>query len=262
MKISYQSFEAEVLETGAYLFSLTKNSKDLILKGDLDRPTHGGMALLIPYANRVKGGEYEFDGIRYVLPKNQEGNAIHGLVLDKKWEIISSSSDSIKLKYTLRHDGYPTVLENIVNYSLDAEGLEVLIQVKNLGDKSAPLTVGAHPYFIVSNDWQISTEGMTLRCKMENKIPTGELVPYNFSQSEREFDDCFIIEGDVKLTSSYQTVILTRRNMPFIQVYTGLKGAVAIEPMSGAPDAYHNGMGLSIIYPSEEREFWFKIIFT
>lgn len=260
MKISYESFEAEILELGAYLYSLTKNSKDLILKGNLEKPTHGGMAILIPYANRVKGGEYEFDGIKYILPKNQEGNAIHGLVLDKKWDIILSSTNSIKLKYILTHPGYPTTLENYVNYILDNKGLEVAIIVKNIGNMPAPLTIGAHPYFVVSNDWRLRTNGVVLRCEIKDKIPTGRL--YSFNLSSGEFDDCFLVENDIELISSYQSVIVKRKNMPYIQVYTGVKGAVAVEPMSGAPDAFHNGLGLVIIYPGEEREFWFKLIFS
>jgi len=51
-------------------------------------------------------------------------------------------------------------------------------------------------------------------------------------------------------------------NMKFFQVYTGVKGAVAVEPMSGAPDAFHNGLGLVIIRPDETREFSFEVAFT
>jgi len=40
-----------------------------------------------------------------------------------------------------------------------------------------------------------------------------------------------------------------------------VEGAVAVEPMSGAPDAYHNGMGLKILRPGEAAEFSFEISF-
>ena len=47
--------------------------------------------------------------------------------------------------------------------------------------------------------------------------------------------------------------------MPYFQIYTGIKGAVALEPMSGAPDAYHNYIGLDLIKSGEIKNYGFTI---
>jgi aldose 1-epimerase len=261
VRIKKGDTEAEILPKGAYLYSLKIRDKDVILKGNLERPTRGGMAILIPYANRVKNGEYTFEGIKYVLPKNKEGNAIHGLVLDKEFKVMEKREDSITLDYELEHEGYPTKLDCLIIYKIFKHGIRVKINVKNIGSKRAPLTVGAHPYFIVSDDWKIITENEGVKkCINFNKIPTGELIKSQFEHTD--YDDCFLVNGNIELHSSYSKIKIIRRNMPFVQVYTGIRGAVAIEPMSGAPDAYHNGLGLKILEPNESAYFSFTFKFV
>ncbi|WP_338598173.1 aldose 1-epimerase [Sulfolobus tengchongensis] len=261
MKIKKGDTEAEILTRGAYLYSFKIGSKDVILKGDMERPTRGGMAILVPFANRIKDGEYVFEGIKYTLPKNREGNAIHGLVLDKDFNVISKGEDNISLEYIVEHEGYPTRLECVITYKIFKHGLRTKINIKNVGNRRAPLTVGAHPYFMVADDWTILTEkeDSVKKCVSFNKIPTGELIKTKLEHTD--YDDCFLINGGIQLSSSYSKVRIIRRNMPFVQIYTGVRGAVAIEPMSGAPDAFHNGLGLKILEPNESAYFSFTLRF-
>ena len=86
--------KAIINEVGAYVEKIVINSKDILLHGNINNPTHSGMAILVPFANRIKGGEYEFNGKKYFLNKNSEGNAIHGLVVNKRFEVINKSSNS------------------------------------------------------------------------------------------------------------------------------------------------------------------------
>ena len=50
-------------------------------------------------------------------------------------------------------------------------------------------------------------------------------------------------DSEIMLESSYSVIRMLRCNMLYVQVYTGVPGSVAIEPMSGAPDVYHNELG-------------------
>ncbi|WP_460173372.1 aldose epimerase family protein [Vulcanisaeta sp. JCM 14467] len=261
MDLNSGDAHAVMCNRGAYLLEWSISDKDVVLPGDLDKPTWGGMAILIPFANRVKGGEYEFEGVRYLLPKNEEGHAIHGLVLNEEWDVVSIGENNVSLKHVLHNPGYPTELTSIVRYTLIDKGLDIEIIVRNTGLKDAPLVVGAHPYFIISGDWRLKTQGSVQMCEAVNKIPTGRLVPFDINNTvRREFDDCFLISNDdIVLESNYSTIRIIRRGMPYVQIFTGVPNAVAIEPMSGAPDAYHNGMGLIIMKPGEERVFKFTI---
>lgn len=254
--------EAVVYEKGAYLYSWTIRGRDVLLRGNLDLPTRGGMAIMIPYANRVRGAEYVFNGVRYMLPLKwwppPENNAIHGLVLDKEFTVREYAGNSASLGYTLKHSGYPTILDILVKYELSDNSLGVTFMIRNIGQSEAPLTVGAHPYFIVGDDWDIKAGGENYQCEAIDKIPTGRLVRRTLTRGE--WDDCFIVDDPIELTSSYSSITMTRNGMRYLQVYTGIRGAVAVEPMSGAPDAYHNGMGLIVIKPGETKQFSFSIV--
>ena len=55
VKLEKGELEAEIVNEGAYLVDLRKDGEEVLLHGNLERKTRGGMALLIPFANRVKG---------------------------------------------------------------------------------------------------------------------------------------------------------------------------------------------------------------
>ncbi|BDC17783.1 aldose 1-epimerase [Acidianus sp. HS-5] len=254
MHIQKGDTEAEILERGAYLYSFKVNSRDVLLEGR-ERQTRGGMALLIPFANRIKGGEYCWRGKKYELPKNSEGNAIHGLVRDKVWDIESLKNDEVTLSLYLKDQGYPSPLFIKVRYLLDSSSLTTAISIKNEGS-DAPLVVGAHPYFIVRGNWRIFPD-RAKRLIMKDKIPTGEMEDFTITQ--REYDDCFLLKGNVTLFSEYSKVTIEKENMDFVQIYTGQPSAVAVEPMSGAPDAFHNEIGLATLKEGETMDFTFRI---
>ncbi len=252
---------AEIMEEGAYLFSLKYQGKvDLLLPGKKERKTRGGMALLIPFANRIKGGSYSFEGKTYFLPVNSEGNAIHGFAKDMKWHVVESGDESVTLSLELSHDGYPSRLICNVTYQLDGFTLKVIMEVKNVGENNAPITVGAHPYFIVDGKWDLLPKELS-RLKSKDKIPTGEIEKYTVD-CDLPIDDCFLFDGSLTLTSKRSQVKVESDNMKFIQIYNGIPGAVAIEPMSGAPDAFHNGMGLEVLSPRDTTKHDFTLTFS
>ncbi|MFP3242502.1 aldose 1-epimerase [Caldisphaera sp.] len=257
IKIGNFASEVSINEIGAYVEKIIINNKDILLHGNINNPTHSGMAILIPFANRIRGGEYEFNGKKYYLNKNNEGNAIHGLILDKRFQIVDKKDDVVTLSYNLKDDGYPSELNINITYSINKDSFDTKFIIQNLGDTIAPLTVGAHPYFIIRNHWKISPTHVK-KCISINKIPTGEIIDYEL-EINREYDDCFYIGNQVKLDSEYSSIIIKTINMPYFQIYTGIKDAIALEPMSGAPDAYHNHIGLDLIRPREIKNYGFTI---
>lgn len=247
--------EVRVQTLGAYLLAFQVRGKDVILQG-AERQTRGGMAILIPFANRVKGGEYKWRGRTYRLPKNREGNAIHGLVMDREWSLDRVDGNNVSLSLLLEDPGYPEPLLIRTSYLLGENRLTWLAQVKNVGDHEAPLVVGTHPYFRVEGTWELSP-AVGKKCISVERVPTGEMVDWVITPGE--YDDCFLLPGELTLASSYSKLRIVRTNMDFIQLFTGIPGSVAVEPMSGAPDAFHNGMGLRVVNPGEIAEFSFQV---
>ena len=62
---------------------------------------------------------------------------------------------------------------------------------------------------------------------------------------------------ELVLSSEYSEVKINKKNLDYVQIYT-TQNAVAVEPMSGAPDAYHNGIGLKVIQPGEKVTYEVK----
>ncbi|MEM2905157.1 MAG: hypothetical protein QW587_05395 [Candidatus Bathyarchaeia archaeon] len=247
-----------------------------------ERGPLAGSVPLIPWANRVHRARYRFLGREYLLPVNTgEGNAIHGFLFDKPWRVTSGRSTSnaacLTCEYVLRErglPGYPFKLLARIDFQLSSDGFRTVTTVMNIGRVKLPLTVGFHPYLKAgpTKDGKIDSCRLTIpaakRLEFREMIPTGRLKPvegtaYDFRTprliGETRFDDGFTAlsysDGiaSVKLyneTLGFGVELWQDRAYGFLQVYTPPhRQSVAVEPMSGAADAFNNGMGLIILEP-------------
>ncbi|NBW02558.1 MAG: hypothetical protein EBR87_02410, partial [Cytophagia bacterium] len=88
-------------------------------------------ALLAPWVNRVRNGNYSFEGRNYQLPINESnlGNAIHGFLARKKFEISEEKCNdelaevSFIHKYSGGFIGYPFPFIFTLTYRLSSKGL-------------------------------------------------------------------------------------------------------------------------------------------
>lgn len=265
--ISGNEFRGEVLSLGASLADLRYGDKQIILPyGNDYKVTRAGMAILAPFANRVRNGEYVFNGITYKLPVNSEGHAIHGFVKDKEWQVLEISDAFISMGLELKNEpGYPFKLYFNAKYEIHNNGLEFSLTAVNMDEKVAPITVGAHPYFTYitpRSEWLINA-GDVYRLEALGNIPTGRMIPQRLVARVGEYDDCFKINGDeVQLMFSRDWGISIKLlGFHFIQLFTpSWANAVAVEPMTGAPDAFNNGIGLMMLEPGKSISPSFSII--
>ncbi len=155
------------------------------------------------YANRIAKGEFELNGTKYSLDKNDGENHLHGgnIGFSKRlWDYeIIQSEDTPKLKLTLVSEdmdaGYPGKVIAQVTYSLDDDN-RLAIEYNATSDKDTVINLTNHSYFNLNGH----NKGDILRHKLYingdkfvrvNKecIPTGEIVdvqgtPFDFTASE------------------------------------------------------------------------------
>ncbi|MEM0139200.1 MAG: aldose 1-epimerase, partial [Ferroplasma sp.] len=86
---------AEFSSIGAYLIKLVLNGVEIIRKSNDGISTHGGAAVLIPFGNRIRNAEYTYNGKKYLLPKNDGKNSIHGLVRDINFDYETENTQAI-----------------------------------------------------------------------------------------------------------------------------------------------------------------------
>lgn len=158
-------------------------------------------ALTGRFANRIAGGEFYMDGIKYTLPVNNGINHLHGgnRGFDKVvWDAqVDETNNSLRLTYLSKHmeEGYPGNLKTIVIYSLkDDNSLEVAYEAST--DKKTVLNLTQHSYFNLSAnfnntilDHEVSINANKFLPVNGSMIPTGEIreverTPFDFREGK------------------------------------------------------------------------------
>lgn len=237
-------------------------------------------ANLSPFACRIPEGKYTFEGKQYEFKnKFKDGSAIHGLLKDKSFreeKLIQNDREArIRFIYNYRHEdaGYPFDYDCEVTYILNKDNLVTLeTQVTNVSDEIIPVVDGWHPYFTTGskiNDCTLRFSSKEVIEFDEKLIPTGKLLPYReFEKATKlediELDHSFLLnmEKPQPLCSfsdpnNHITLHLyPAKSYPVLQIYTPPhRNSLAIETLSGAPDAFNNGIGLLLLHPKEAKIF-------
>ena len=256
------------LNNGASLQELTLNGIAIIQNlSPLDYRDTYASSILFPVANRIKDGSYSFKGKKYQFEINQkeENNALHGLVYNKNFSIISKETNNDSATITLEYIekkksiGFPYTFSIQLKYIFTNDNLNLIVSVKNTDSEAFPYTIGWHPYF-VSEDLQKSTLSFNSNQKLiigDRNITTGieEIkVEENFDIEDKQLDDCWILNSNqVKFnTPKFQLIIDSSAKNNFLQAYTPPKlNTIAIEPTTGVSDSFNNKIGLEILNPEE-----------
>lgn len=243
------------------------------------RPFYSGV-VLAPWPNRVRDGRWTLDGAPQQLDitEPENGNALHGLLCFTAYRPTEYSAAAITLGARIHpQHGYPFSLRTRVRYALTGDGLSVTHTTENLGDASAPVAVGAHPFLTIGD---VAADELVLTVAADRHIDvdarlnpigttavpgTGWDLRRGRRVGELDLDDCWTdlhtVDGvsthtlrapdgrSVSLCAGagfdYVHVFVTRR-------YPGPGGcvtAVAVEPMTAAADAFNSGSGLRWLHP-------------
>jgi aldose 1-epimerase len=243
-------------------------------------PTSYKSSKLSPFPCRIDQATYILKGIEYTFKnKFADGTAIHGLLFNKPFSLVSKSGDDqgaealFAYEYHRDDEGYPFDYTCQVSYRLTKDHLlTVSTTVINRSDVSIPMADGWHPYFRLG----VPVDQLFLQFNAASKvefndrlIPTGKFLPYDeFAQAKKigslEFDNCFVLQkkldGPVcrllnpanKLTLSF----FTDQSYPYLQIYIPPnRESIAIENLSAAPDAFNNKLGLIMLEPQASQTF-------
>lgn len=263
--ISFGGSRAFIMEKGAYLSTLVLDGKDILKPSADGSPTHGGAALLSPYAGRVRKGKYIFAGREHHLPIDNGPHSIHGFMKDRTFSVTHRGSTAV-FSCTATGEGYPWQLETEISFTISNRSISVNMAIKGDGEAGLPLVAGFHPYFLTGGKWAIKhSEPMNILEFTDRYFPDGTMKDYSFNGLDtagKSYDNCFAGGGDITISGERNDFILKRKNMPYLVVYNGKYtggGSVAVEPMTGAPDAFNNGIGLVTIRAGETFQCGYSI---
>lgn len=235
---------------------------------------------LSPFVCRIKNGKYNFGEKEYQIKKYYDKkNALHGMLYDQSFTVINQSSNadsarvSMKYEYRATDPGYPFNYDCIVTYELEKNNkLHVNTEIINKDETEIPIQDGWHPYFKLDariNDLQLQFQSIDM-VEFDNElIPTGKLIDYKGYHKPKKlgstfFDNCFTLnfsEGQPicllqNLEKKIQVEIHADESYPYLQFYTPAhRNSIAIENISGAPDAFNNELGIKVLAPGESATF-------
>jgi len=284
-RMYFKSSSAQIIsDLGCNLNSLMLNGQDII-DGNTDEEMLSSnylakSALLMPFPNRIDKGKYNFGGKTYRLPINKkaEGHAIHGLVYDKPFKLVNTKTTKTSVSASFfygisntQHEGYPFNLLFLVTCALESNQFTISVSGTNNGKSVLPYGVGWHPYLKTNKKidrckLSISSRHMLEIGQTKKMIPTGKIKRANAFNNglmgKQRFDTCFTNLFSHK--TQFENIILFQDStMNFLQVYTPEnRQSIAIEPMSCAPDAFNNKMGMISLVPltSVTHSFGIKLL--
>jgi aldose 1-epimerase len=104
---------------------------------------------LVPYANRIPGGRFEFAGRDVRLRRNwdRDPHPLHGQGWRSAWTVESLSDSRATLAFSGGGDDWPWRYRSVQEFELLADGLDVRLGVENQSDSIMPAVLGLHPYF-------------------------------------------------------------------------------------------------------------------
>ena len=262
-----------------------------------ESPSHSGIPLLFPFPNRIRGGSYDWAGREYRLEgihQDGQGNAIHGLVIDRPWRVVHRDESSAVGRFQLSVDAvdrrglWPADFVIEVGYQLHESGVRCDVRVANPDQVPLPFGFGTHPYFRVPlatgsrpGDCLIQAPAAE-QWELVGCLPTGSRRPASGRIDLREGQE---LEG-LKLDDAFTSLAVRDRQIETVVmdpaaglqvrqtfdsafrelvVYTPPHGrSVCLEPYTCISDAIHlaeRGIdgGWRTLAPGSEFRTWFEI---
>ena len=278
------SYEAHVVTVGAGIARLTHGGHGLIFSHDDDgfAPAYMGKTL-IPWPNRVAGGVYEVDGTRHQLAVNDAEHhaALHGFMAWTEWNVVAEEDKFVELEALVAaRPGYPWTLRAWVRYEIGAaDGLRYTLRVENIGNGMAPYGCASHPY--VSFDgapvdgYEILLPARAALEVDEDLTPRGlrgvDELNVDFTEArvlgdgtlDHAFTDLPEWSWELRIANaSTGRAVALRTDARWVQLYSGEeigRKGLAVEPMTCAPNAFNNGLGLTRLAPGDEHTFSYGI---
>lgn len=235
-------------------------------------------SFLSPFTCRMNKGEFAFTSSNYKIEKFYlPPHAIHGLLFDAVYEIITTNSSKDEASVTLQHTylatdkGYPFTFTVQHIWTLKANNhLSVTTTLHHTNTVTIPYAQGWHPYFKLGtsiDNCTLQFDSNTMLEFDDTLLPTGKDIERtefaNGASLNGVFlDNCFKLSQQIhqpKCLLSYndlQLTIVPDSSYPYLQLYTpDHRQSIAIENLSGAPDCFNNGIGLRLIEPNTSSIF-------
>ena len=218
-------------EHGGRMGSVSIGGRELLVTGHPLGAVRWGSYPMAPWAGRIRRGQFSFNGRAHQLPLGMPPHALHGVVFDRRWEVVGPDAISIEMD-----DRWPYRGRVTQRFAVREDGLDVEMTLE--ARERQPAVIGWHPWFRRALEpggvpVTLSLDAAEMLVRDAEGIPSGERL----APPEGPWDDCFTgLRSDPVLTWPGLRLTLSSSCAWWV-VYTEPTYAVCVEPQSGPPDA-------------------------
>lgn len=223
-----------------------------------DTPLPAANFHMIPYSNRIRDGQFSFEGQQVNL-EDGERHAIHGALRKQAWRVVARRENSLMCEFDSRKDGainWPWPMQAHIAQSVKGDTLTSTVTITNHGETDMPVGTGWHPYFVRS----IGQSMPTLTLPVDAVFPdaSGDCLPDAAAvalpesldfRMPRQLDpdqriDCCLagLSGACHIhwqEAGIELVISSSEACRFLVLFNPDMPHFAIEPVTNANDAFN-----------------------
>ena len=265
-----KQLSANINTIGAELVSFTKNNKNYIWQVDKSF-WNKTSPVLFPIVGKLKNDTYIYKGINYNLPR-------HGFARDMEFSFEQRSDTQVIFELNETEESkanYPFDFKLFLAYTLMDNELVVEYFVRNQSDEVLPFSIGAHPAFAITEDFnsyslEFNKQDVFETNHLENGSFNGKSTLVKMDNTELQLN-YNLFEKDALVFKHLKSneVILKQHNknilkvnfdhFPYLGIWTKPNAPfLCMEPWCGLADnKNHNGNieekeGIILLQPNED----------
>ena len=232
---------------------------------------------LVPFVNRIRGGEFRFRERLVRLAPNMAGDPspLHGQGWLRPWDVLEAGGSGAVLR--LVHDAgeWPWAYVAEQRFRLEDDGLELELSCTNHSPDPMPCGLGQHPYFHCGPSTRIATQVSHAWLIDEKVLPTAK-VP-----AEGRFDLSDVGVCGMGLDHGFGgwggtarmsdpgwpfDLLMTSPDAAFFQLYSPPGGGIFVaEPVThanaalNAPEREWPELGMKVLEPGESMSLTMQL---
>jgi len=258
-------------DRGGAILSLTHGDRDILRPTAPDAVDPLAMACfpLVPYANRIGFGRFDWGGTSYRLACNYPGqqHPLHGTGWLARWDVVAHTDTAITMNLShVGNDDWPWDFTAEQQLALSPAGLTITLSVRNSGDRTMPVSLGLHPYFARADSLRFSATGVwmvddTLLPVTHAAADTlGDWMTDGTLRRRDLVDHCFTgWEGRATIARADGDISLTAQGASSLHVYIPPgEDFFCAEPVTAMPDAVNHDAARELS-PGEEARITLTI---
>lgn len=218
---------------------------------------------LVPYHNRIEGGEIAIGEERIRLPSHPAASphTLHGPGHTKPWELLEHSESRLVMRLKYQADEHwPWAFEAFQEFSLKRNVLTLGLSLQNLDERPMPAGIGWHPYFA-------STDNVLADAKFrwphgDDYLPMGHRVSVTNRKSTKYLPTQYLqdwTEAEIRNADGFTSNLTASAPFMGLVIHRGDQAHICVEPVTHIANAWNlkgdaQVTGARLLLPGEAME--------